>query len=222
MKLAVITPVGPGHDEISKRAIQSVAKAKPGQFSSVRHVIVDDYKGRLGRSHARNLGMTVDADWYFFLDADDKMREDALMLNDFAVSATFGAVSLDGKITKENVFPCGWNEIAKHGSLGTLSMGFFCRADVARRLRFNESMDAGEDFDFYMRLPDFTKVASPLVDIGYSLPSAGGPRGYEKIDWTEICNRVINDFGRDAVLAKAERSKTKPGSIREALSETRH
>ena len=51
------------------------------------------------------------------------------------------------------------------------------------------------------------------MNIGYDLPSAGGPRGYARIDWTGICNEVIrryveNDLGkydirRDAVLAKA-------------------
>src|SRR6185369_8553529 len=199
MRLAVITPVGPGHEEIVRGAIASVEAAAPGPFS-VRHVLIDDLYGNLGRSKARNRGM-VAADWYFFLDADDRMRPDALTLNDFDYEATFGAISLDGKITKENVQPCGWQEIARHGAFGTLSMGFFCHADVAQELRFNEDLDAGEDFDFYMRLPNFTKIEKPLVDIGYSLPSAGGPRGYEKIDWVGVCNKVIHDFGRHALLA---------------------
>ena len=186
-------------------AVASVEAADWGPFDKVEHVLVDDHAGKLGRSAARNKGM-IEADWYFFLDADDRLRPDALNLIEFNASATFGAVALDGKVTKENVWPCGWGEIARHGSLGTLSMGFFCRSDVARRLRFNEDMDAGEDFDFYMRLPDFVKVRQPLVDIGYSAPSAGGPRGYKRIDWTGICNTIIRekyDFGRNAILAKA-------------------
>lgn len=70
-------------------------------------------------------------------------------------------------------------------------MGFFCRADVAARLLFDESLDAGEDFDFYMRLPDFVKIAAPLVEIGRDAPSAVGPRGYRSLNWIEVCNRVI-------------------------------
>jgi hypothetical protein len=102
-------------------------------------------------------------------------------------------------------------------------MGFFCRADVARRLRFNEEMDAGEDFDFYMRLDDFTKIATPLVDIGYDLPSAGGPRGYGRLDWIGACNKIIADYvsrepqkydlGHHAVLAKATRARGWPGDV---------
>lgn len=209
MKLVVITPVGPGHDELVKRASKSIGTSS--QFD-VEHFIIDDLAGRLGRSKARNLGM-IDADWYFFLDADDMMCPGALELNDFNAAATFGAISLDGKIIKENVWPCGWPEIAKHGALGTLSMGFFCRADVARRVRFNEDMDAGEDFDFYMRLPDFVKIKQPLVDIGYSAPSAGGPRGYKRIDWTAICNKVIDDLGRDALLEKTRSSDANAGPL---------
>jgi hypothetical protein len=167
--------------------------------------------------------MVEDADWYFFLDADDRMREDALLLNDFNAPATFGAVSLDGEILAGNVYPCGWLDIAQNGASGTLSMGFFCKASVARLLRFNTDLDSGEDFDFYMRLPGFTKRRKPLVDIGYSQPSAGGPRGYKKIDWTGICNRVItNALKREphkyglsghGLLAKIGRAPIKPRQI---------
>lgn len=207
MKLVVITPVGPGHEPYVKRCQQSVIDAKYNRigFQQIEHLIIDDTRGEMGRSRARNQGM-IEADWYFFLDADDRMRIDALALNDFKSAATFGAICLDGWVIDTDVYPCGWNEIAKHGARSTLSMGFFCKASVARQLRFNETMDAGEDFDFYLRLPNFVKLQKPLVDIGYSLPSATGPRGYADIDWTGLCNKVIDDFGRDAVLEKAGRS----------------
>jgi len=217
MRLTVITPVGPGHEKFVERCRQSVPVS---EFYDVRHVIIDDSRGVLGRSKARNSGMD-DAEWFFFLDADDTMRPDALSLNDFGASATFGAISLDGKIYDKNVYPCGWRELAQHGAEGTLSMGFFCRGDVARALRFNEDMDAGEDFDFYLRLPDFVKIERPLVDIGYSKPSAIGPRGYANIDWTGLCNRVIDDFGRDALLAKAGGADGNLVFVQDALSEPR-
>lgn len=214
MKLAVITPVGPGHERIVESAIASVRVAFRNNrtFSGVRHIIIDDDRGDLGRSKARNIGMDrSDADWFFFLDADDTMRPDALNVA-LKSPAVFGAVSLRSGPTK-NVYPCGWREVALHGACGTLSMGFFCRADVARRLRFNEGMNAGEDFDFYLRLDDFAKLARPLVDIGYDIPSAVGPRGYHWIDWSGICNGLIADavakepekydLGGDAILAAA-------------------
>lgn len=227
MRLAVITPVGPGHEGLAQRAIASVAEARVGQFTSIRHVIVEDSHGQLGRSRARNIGMETKADWFFFLDADDVMRPYAPRLCDFTVPATFGAVSLDGKRLPENVYPCGWKEIVRHGAHGTLAMGCFVRADVARALRFNETLDAGEDFDFYMRLPCFTKVDRPLIDIGYASPSAGGPRGYDKLDWTAVCNDIIAryvaadprrfDLGGDAVLAAAGGVKPQSGDLARPL-----
>jgi hypothetical protein len=214
MRLAVITPVGPGHERFVRDAMASVqaAKERIGPFSSVRHIVIADPRGELGRGRARNLGMVDDADWYFFLDADDRMRPDALEGCLLDAQAVFGAISI-GKTTAKNVYPCGWRELALHGARGTLSMGFFCRADAARQIGFNEALDAGEDFDFYLRLKSFTKIDRPLVDVGYGLPSAAGPRGYAVIDWVGICNELIvsavarepakYDLGGDAVLAKA-------------------
>ncbi len=230
MRLAVITPVGPGHQQFVSGAIESVQVAQNNNtaFSDVRHIVIDDGKGELGRSHARNRGMVDDADWYFFLDADDRMRPDALNMQHFETQAIFGTISLVGPKRTMNVYPCGWREIALHGARGTLSMGFLCRADVARRLQFNETLDAGEDFEFYLRLDDFTKIDRPLVDIGYHLPSAGGPRGYDNIDWVGICNAFVveavirepdkYDLRGDAVLEQARSSEAKPGTLSRTLS----
>lgn len=199
MKLAIITPVGPGHERIADRAMISVSEATSyswGPFTEIRRQVVPDPEGVIGRSAARNAGMKLhrDADWFFFLDADDEMTPEALTLCDQTVDATFGAVALSGKVVPENVWPCTWFMIGRRcGARGTLSMGFFCRASVALDLLFNEEMDAGEDFDFYMRLPTFTKVKPPLVNIGRDVPSAGGPRGYEALDWIAVCNQIIDD-----------------------------
>lgn len=87
-------------------------------------------------------------------------------------------------MTREDLF--------QHGALGTLSMGCFVRGDLG--LRFDESMDIGEDFDFYLRLPSFTKRNKPLVHIGYTEPSAGGPRGASKVGWLDACAAVIERY----------------------------
>lgn len=236
MRLAIITPVGPGHAIPARHAYESVRLAKsnakqfvPRQFDSMRHEIIEDQEGDLGRSKARNIGMDRhrDADWFFFLDADDFMRPDALDWNDFEAPATFGSVSLDGSVLKENVFPCDWRSIALRGAYGTLSMGFFCNARLARRMRFNENMDAGEDFEFYMRLPGFVKLDRALVEIGRKHRSAGGPRGYDKIDWVGICNGVIAeavakepakyDLRGNAVLAQAGSAHVEPREVSRAV-----
>ena len=133
--------------------------------------------------------MAAPADWYFFVDADDRVSVGAFGRNDFAAPATFGAISKIGHGYAFNVHPCGWREVALFGCYGTLSMGFFLNASLG--LRFNEDLDAGEDYEFYMRLPSFTKVAEPLVEIGYNRHSAGGPRGYKRINWIDTCNNEI-------------------------------
>jgi hypothetical protein len=230
MKLAVVTPVGPGHENFVALAAVSVVAAGRGRFDEVWHEIVWDLKGLLGRGKARNIGVSrhPDADWYFFLDADDRMRPDAMELNDFDAEATFGAICLNGAVTSSNVYPCGFYEVCMYGATGTLSMGFFVRGEVGRRLKWNAELDIGEDFEFYMRLPSFTKRVRPLVDIGGALPSAGGPRGYQgNIHWTDKCNEQIRaaqerkpekyDLRGRSILAKAQPSRRKRDEVPDAV-----
>lgn len=185
MELAVITPVGPGHIEVVQNCIRSVGEMERGPFSNIRHVVVEDYSGALGRSRARNKGM-VDADWYFFLDADDTIYPDATAHLDTRYVATFGLIVLNGRAARSNICPCKRVHLVKHGARGTLSMGMFVRAEVARSLRFNEGMEIGEDFDFYMRLPNFIKVPEKLVNISYPLNKG------KKSDWLGACRQVID------------------------------
>ena len=221
MKLTVITPVGPGHQDCVQRAIESVRDATNNTFSRITHAVIDDTQGIYGRSHARNSAMD-DSDWYFFLDADDTMERDAPDLLKRNYSATFGSIKLGMRecrrkirVSENNILPCGWKEIDKHGASGTLCMGFFVKAEVAKSLRFDESLDFGEDFDFYMRLPDFIKIAEPLVTIGYNVPSATGPRGYENIDWLKVCRERIDYYlDHHAVLETSGRTETDPGKLR--------
>lgn len=197
MKCVVVIPVGPGHEQLAERAASSarLSFADRGPFRSLEVVLVPDPEGLLGRSAARNLGMERNpADWHFLLDADDRMAPYAFTRIDLEYSATFGLVWLDGRMARNNVYPVTRETLFQKGALGTLSMGCFVRGDLG--LRFDETLDAGEDFDFYMRLPDFTKVPWPLVDVGYSEPSAGGPRGYTEILWIEICNDVIRRYSK--------------------------
>lgn len=189
MRLKVVTPVGHGHEQIVKRCMETVQEAIRNQtiWSSVtHHVLMDD--GR-GRSATRNLGMT-DADWFFLIDADDEMLPDALNRVDLSTDATFGAIQLEGRITPENKYPCSFETIRKQGARGTLSMGCFVRNTG---IKFNEDLDRGEDFEFYLRLKSFTKLSVPLVNIT-RYPSAVGPRGYKRIDWVKECDRVIRRY----------------------------
>lgn len=190
-------PVGPGHERFSVDAVRSVWRAwgSPGSFTDLEIAVVGDARGERGRSASRNVGVREHpGDWYFFLDADDRMLPGAFERVELGASATFGAVCLDGKVSKDNVYPLTREGLFVHGAKGTLSMGCFVRGDVARETPFDETMDVGEDFDFYLRLPGFVKVREPLVSIGYRLPSAGGPRGYETVRWVEACRKVIDGY----------------------------
>lgn len=200
--LLVITPVGPGHENLVKRCAESVKRLAKGPFSEVCHMRWYDPEGEHGRSKARNYSMCHSWDWYFFLDADDEIYPDAAFLaaphlEDY--DAIFGAVCVGGQITKSNQHPMTRSLLLERGARGTLSMGFFCRAEVAREISFNEDMDAGEDMDFYLRLTEkysFIKHYKPLVNISRD-PSATGPRGYDRLDWWKTCDQVVNKYRAD-------------------------
>jgi len=199
MKLTVITPVGPSHEGVLPLAAMSVINLTKGPFSEILHVIVNDTNGKLGRSKARNLGMSTPSDWYFFLDADDVIMPDAIryierVSDEF--DAIFGAVQINGRVTPQDRWPCTRKHLYEHAGLGTLCMGFFVKGEVARNLMFDETLDKGEDFDFYMRLPSFYKVKVPLVSINSKIPSAKGPRGYEELDWQQTCREVVERYRR--------------------------
>ena len=180
--LRVTIPVGPGHDVFVKRAARSVkvAAESPHPWSSVEVRCVDDASGLKGRSAARNEGMAGASGWLFFLDADDQMRPGALDGCSFEHDATFGRICKGGHAPmREDIYPLTREVLFRDGPIGTLSMGFFIRAEVAQALRFNEALDIGEDFEFYRRLVDnysWVKVDRVFVSIGYSDPSATGPR----------------------------------------------
>jgi glycosyltransferase involved in cell wall biosynthesis len=196
VNVAVIIPVGPGHEEYSVAAVASVRAAwqhNPGPFRNIVVDVVEDTEGKLGRSAARNLGLDRNrADWHFLMDADDEMTPGGFALADTTRAATFGAVCLNGVVMRENRRNVAREDLFVRGALGTLSMGFFLYGGLGRR--FNETMDAGEDFDFYLRLPDFVKRDEPIVSIGRDKPSAGGPRGYQTLDWVATCNEVIRRY----------------------------
>jgi hypothetical protein len=220
VRLRVITGVGPGHETMIAqcRASIIVASARPGRFTEIEHAVIDDAKGVLGAGGTRNEGMKCPgADWFFFVDADDVIESDAFELNNFDDVATFGAIKLVTEYaTWKNVYPCTWRDVAINGAGGTLIMGFFCRADVARTMQFDADDDVTDDFEFFLRLPSFTKVASPLITKRTGT-SAGGPRriGHKSVDWTGCSNELIRravetDPAKFSVVPEEVLSKVAP------------
>jgi hypothetical protein len=131
-----------------------------------------------------------DADWYFFLDADDIMLPNALAQIPHT-KALFGSVmTIRLGIIREDRPVGDWDDLFSGGIAGTISMGAFFSAREARSVRFHEGLDRGEDFEFYLAFLSrhgFTKIGRPLVIIGDDVPSAAGPRGYAKLDWQLAC-----------------------------------
>jgi hypothetical protein len=213
MRICIVTPVGPGHEQVADecaRSVRATWQCGCGPFVSYQHYLQDDTRGEMGRSRARNLAVesNPDADWYFFIDADDLCRADAFRLFAAALKsnpdlcAVFGAIETDRHgIIEENHWPLDWDQLLEFGARGTLSMGCFIRGDVARAVKFDESMDQAEDFDFYLRAlsgREWVKLKEPLVLIRRKLGNAGGPRGLQSDDWRGACQKVVDRWKAEA------------------------
>lgn len=167
LKCAAVTPVGPGHVERAlecRASIEAAWREDRGPFTELEFCFIDDSRGELGRSKARNLGVEaarrVNADWIFFLDADDLMTPRGFAIfadcvNDY--DAVWGLMAIKPPDGEYHIrFPQALSlrsvdELLLLDPFMTLLMGHFVRTEVARTLPFDETMDAGEDFDYYIR-----------------------------------------------------------------------
>ncbi len=200
MKLSVIVPVGPGHQQVASQAIQSAEMAwetAKGPFNAIEIVAIDDTDGG-GRSAARNLGRERSAgDWLFYLDADDLMFPRALKnaqpyLRDY--DAVWGlilelrgsmAVERQGQIRKIRDFA----RLRRHDPFLTLQIGHFVRAD--RALPFDETLNVGEDFEYYLRTwkaMRCIKAPVPLYVNRRGRHAANSPVGGV---WREVVSRML-------------------------------
>lgn len=162
MNLEVLIPVGPGHEKLVEEAINSVQLTidnGKGPFSEVTIRPIDDTQGLHGRSKARNVGIrTSQSDWLFFLDADDLMYPHAFRyFKDFTdYDAVWGMICEWRKkkvVVREQVMEINsFNDLVKHDPFQTLQMGFFVKSHVMRMTQFDERLDAGEDWNVFLRL----------------------------------------------------------------------
>jgi FkbM family methyltransferase len=202
--------VGPGHEYLAEDCIESVEEAfgkEPGPFSEMTVVRVDDTRGLLGRSAARNKGVAdaqaQGADWIFFLDADDLMDRGA-----FGVMRGYHADhdAVWGLICElnqdEESFTVREGQLSSIERLEqvlindptlTLQMGHFVRTHVAVATPFDVALNCGEDFDYYLRLwAQFRcrKVATPLFINRRGFHSTG-PRSATGRQWQEAVQSII-------------------------------
>lgn len=168
LRCAVVTPVGPGHELLAEDSAESVAAAfdrNAGPFSDIDIIRVDDTQGLLGRSEARNRGVREaqrrQAQWIFFLDADDLMHPDAFG----AMSAYYRDYDAVWGLICE-LTPDEGDYVEREGQVReierpeaillndptlTLQMGHFVRTAAAAANPFDTALDCGEDFDYYLR-----------------------------------------------------------------------
>lgn len=169
LRVAVVTPVGPGHAALyaeCRASVESAWRSGHGPFAALDFIAVDDGEGRLGRSRARNIGieraLQARSDWLFFLDADDLMVAgafDAIAPYVAAHDAVWGLIlglapGAAGPHLRipQIVAMDSLDDLLVFDPFLTLQMGHFVRTAVAHAVRFDETLDAGEDFDYYLRL----------------------------------------------------------------------
>jgi glycosyltransferase involved in cell wall biosynthesis len=147
MEVEVVMPVGPGHETI---AIDAATSAMNLGFDVLP---IDDTEGKLGRSKARNTGVRMArAEWIFFLDADDLLHKDAKKAKKFTkYDAIFGLIN-DGKVRIPQIRKVDFKSLLRHPPTQTLQIGHFVKRSVAIEYPFDESLDCGEDFDYYLRI----------------------------------------------------------------------
>ena len=202
LKCAAVTPVGPGHAQRAREcraSIEAAWREHPGPFSGLEFHFIDDGRGELGRSRARNAGVAAarqaGADWIFFLDADDLMTPRAFSIfGEYAdrFDAVWGlmAIKPPESVDYHVRFPQALtlrsvDELLLLDPFMTLLMGHFVRTSVAVDLPFDETLDAGEDFDYYIRAWEkyrCTKVAQ-VLSVNRSDQHSSGPRAATADQW---------------------------------------
>lgn len=223
MKLGIITPIGPGHEDAYRScsaSIDAAVRKGTGAFENVEKIPVYDLQGSLGRSTARNEGIRLAAklkcDWVFFLDADDLLFDEA-----FIVAAPFlenydaiwGIICeaphnrLDQvKIRENQTVPLlEIEDFLARDPFVTLQMGAFVRRSVVDRISFDENMDTGEDFKFYIGLwKDYrciktNKIFFANIRGNHSI----GPRSANGLMWRVAAQRELTT-ARKAIFVERD------------------
>jgi glycosyltransferase involved in cell wall biosynthesis len=210
MKCAIVTPVGPGHEFLAQDSADSARAAfalDAGPFESLEILQIDDTAATKGRSAARNEGVRAARiagfDWLFFLDADDVMHPRAFasttpyLKSHAAVWGQICELAADEVSGIERPGqPARLDSLVDllvYAPWLTLQMGHFVRTEVASANPFDESMDCGEDFDYYLRVwasQRCVKIAAPLFYNRRGMHSEG-PRSRTGREWRFAVGALI-------------------------------
>lgn len=209
MKCEIIIPVGPGHQDLHVEAINSVqmaAQYSPGPFETIRCRVVDDTKGEVGRSAARNQGVrNAEAEWLFFLDADDLMHPSAfanMQPHVDSLDAVWGSIveMRDECLLERYQVPeiRNYDELLRAEPYRAIQIGHFVRRDVAAKYPFEESMNMGEDWHYYLRVwrdQRCRKMRVPFM-INRRGAHSTGPREATGREWTASVHAQIGTARR--------------------------
>lgn len=214
-RCGVVTPIGPGHEALYRACEESVVtsfNAHPGLFSEVLLISVDDTEGFYGRSRSRNIGVqeALDqrADWVFFLDADDLMAPRAfelaspyLLTHDAVWGQIYCFDSADSRPVRRPDQAETLTDVLDlfaHDPFLSIQMGHFVRTRIAYRNPFEQTLNAGEDFDYYLRVWSrhrCTKISGPLFYNRRGAHSTG-PRSATGSDWRMAVEERLHHYAR--------------------------
>jgi FkbM family methyltransferase len=172
MKCAVITPIGPGHEQLylasCLTSIQTAIEYSLGPFKEVIPIGMDDGEGKFGRSERRNTAVKLakiqGIDWVFFLDADDTLTPNAFdafgrcITQSPELDVIWGLICEGGPendpTLRDPQAPeiSNYNEFLLSPPWQAVQIGCFVRIECAIATPFDENLDAGEDYKFYIAL----------------------------------------------------------------------
>jgi hypothetical protein len=214
MKIALITPVGPNHKEIYQECLKSINDAwnySHGPFSNIEIIAMWDLEGKYGRSARRNAGINLaikrKCEWLFFIDADDLMSQFAFNeITEYIekYDAIWGGI-LEANINdkhslkiRENqlIFTEDISDILNYDPYLTLQMGHFVKTSCLSEIRFDITMNTGEDFKYYLEI--WSKYKCAKVEKIFFLNRRGchsqGPKSANGKDWRDAVQKQIDQM----------------------------
>ena len=236
---AVICPVGPGHEQafaVCQASVESAVAHSKGPFCRIEFIPIFDLDGKLGRSKARNIGIDKAVEggfeWIYFIDADDFMTPYAF--EDFAKletdsDAVWGMICEapagrlnEMKLREKQMLPTtSFADFLSHDPYLSIQMGHFVKTEIAKKCRFDEVMNAGEDFKYYLQLWRNHNVAktSHVYFVNCRGNHSTGPRSASANQWRiaveELLSRARQEFLNKLSI---DNSKISPSQRRKPLN----
>lgn len=224
MKIGIITPVGPGHEnsyETCRQSINIAWEFHKGPFSDLQIIPMSDPHGQEGRSKRRNDGIRLakesHCDWLFFLDADDLMTPEAfqeVMPYIDQYDAIWGNIcempygDFNQVKMRENqlISTENFEDLLKIDPFYTLQMGHFVKTDIALEVGFDVSMNTGEDFRYYLKVCSKYKfIKCPGVFfINQRGNHSRGPKSADGRDWrTSVESEIAHYISQAGAQTKS-------------------